>query len=100
MSCSPLALTLLAAAVVGGNTGTDGGGRPLSLRQAIEGAVKGNVDLRREGVALRTTEANIVAALGLFDVVLESDGTYTRRVTPPAGTNINFANTDSLVFDL
>jgi outer membrane protein len=54
----------------------------LSLREAIARAVRGNVDLRREGLAVRTSEANIVAALGQFDFVLGADGSFARRVSP------------------
>jgi outer membrane protein TolC len=72
----------------------------ISLREAIARAVQGNVDLRREGITLRTTEANITAALGQFDFVLSADGSFTRRNSPPASPtdvqagSINTLNTD------
>jgi outer membrane protein TolC len=76
---------------------------PLSLRDAIARALKGNVDLRREGITLRTTEAGIVTALGQFDVVLGADGSVSRRVAPPVLSTdiqsgpVNTFNTDLLL---
>jgi outer membrane protein TolC len=55
----------------------------LTLMQAIERAATGNVELRRERIAVLTTEANILAAQGLFDFRLTGDLTFQRRTTPP-----------------
>jgi outer membrane protein TolC len=56
---------------------------PLSLRETIGRAAAGNVQLLKQNVALRTSQGNVVAALGQFDFVLAGDGTFSRNVTPP-----------------
>jgi outer membrane protein TolC len=61
--------------------------QPLTLRQALEHAVAGNVDLRRQNVALRAAEANTMAALGFFDVVVSGDASLTHNVVPPVRLN-------------
>src|SRR5438105_11819035 len=55
----------------------------LSLRDALERAVAGNLTLLKQKVALRTSEGNVVSALGTFDFVLAADGTFTHNVNPP-----------------
>jgi len=55
----------------------------VTLHDAVARAAKQNVDLRREGITLRTTEAAIVTAEGQFDFILGANGTFTRRNTPP-----------------
>jgi outer membrane protein len=73
----------------------------LTLRDAIARAARGNVDLRRQNVVLRTSEGNLVAALGQFDFVLAGDGTFSRRVSPAFGTGDLFGGaTSSYLFDL
>jgi outer membrane protein TolC len=73
----------------------------LSLRDAITRAVRGNVDLRREGITLRITEANITAALGQFDFVLGADGTFQRSFNPPvAPTDVVAGFTKKVTTDL
>jgi outer membrane protein len=57
----------------------------LSLRQALERVAAGNVDLRRQNIALRTSAANVVASEGAFDFVLGADGSVARRVSPQIG---------------
>jgi outer membrane protein TolC len=96
----PIAITFLAVPALGADAPTVPG-EPITLRQAIERAAHGNVDLRREGITLRTTDANIVAALGQFDFVLSADGTFTRRVTPAlTAAAITNGPTDIYNFDL
>jgi outer membrane protein len=56
---------------------------PLTLLQALQRAVAGNVDLRKERVAMEIADANLVAAQGAFDFVLGSDLTFRRTTTPP-----------------
>jgi outer membrane protein TolC len=73
----------------------------LSLSDAIARAVEGNVDLRRQNVALRTARANTLAALGKFDLVLAADATLARTVNPPLrAADQSAGSTKSLVFDL
>jgi outer membrane protein TolC len=76
------------------------GGQTLTLRQSVERAVAGNVDLRREGIVLRTTQAGITTALGNFDFVLSADGTFARKVSPPFGANFNIVAQEGAQFDL
>jgi len=56
--------------------------RPLSLVQAIERAVAGNPDLRRERVAIAKAAANQMAVAGQFDVRLTAQLANERAVTP------------------
>jgi outer membrane protein TolC len=73
----------------------------LTLKEALARAARGNIDLRRQDVALRTSEANVVAALGKFDFVLAADGTFTRGyVAPVHAGDLAAGSTESLVFDL
>jgi outer membrane protein TolC len=55
----------------------------LTLREALVRAAAGNVDLRKQNVALRVAAANVLAAEGLFDVTLNGDATLTHNVVPP-----------------
>jgi outer membrane protein TolC len=55
----------------------------LTLEQAIGRAVEGNVDLRKQNVALRVAAANVLAAEGLFDVTLSGDASFIHNVVPP-----------------
>jgi outer membrane protein TolC len=59
----------------------------LTLRQALERAAAGNVDLRRQNVALRAAAANTLAAEGLFDVLIAGDASLTHNVVPPLRLN-------------
>jgi outer membrane protein TolC len=93
LSSIPIATMFFAAAIAAAppvaaaaNVAPAPAPEPLSLRDAIARAVKGNVDLRREGITLRTTEAGIVTALGQFDFVLSGDGSFTRRISPTITT--------------
>jgi outer membrane protein TolC len=70
--------------------------RPLSLGQAIERAIAGNADLRRERVAVAKAAANLTSAEGRFDLLLESSFTTKREDTPalpscPASTCMDLA---------
>src|SRR5262245_50249855 len=60
----------------------EAGPQSLTLREALRRAVAGNVDLRKQNVALRASAANVVAAEGQFDVVVGADASFTRRVSP------------------
>lgn len=54
----------------------------ISLSQALERAVAGNLDLRRERVSIDIADARLLAAQGQFDVVLNGLVSFTRRPTP------------------
>lgn len=71
----------------------------LTLRRAIELAAQGNVDLKRQNVALRTAAGNLLAAEGQFDVVVGADGSFTRRVNPIPG-GVFGGNTDTWLGDV
>jgi outer membrane protein TolC len=74
---------------------------PLALREAIARAAAGNIQLLKQNVALRTSEGNVVGALGQFDFNLTGDGTFSRNVNPPLGPNDQSAGANKvLVFDL
>lgn len=73
----------------------------LTLRDALGRAIAGNVDLRKQNVALRIAAANTLAAEGQFDVVIGGDALYTHSVLPRLRMNDqNAGATKSLVFDL
>jgi len=55
----------------------------LALRDAIASAAAGNIQLLKQNIALHTSEGNVVAALGQFDLVLAADATFSRTVNPP-----------------
>jgi outer membrane protein TolC len=57
-------------------------GRPLSLMQAIERAMDGNPDLRRERVAVSRAAAKQIAVAGQFDVRLNARLASERLVVP------------------
>jgi outer membrane protein len=57
---------------------------PLSLKQAVERAVAGNPDLRRERVALASARAAEMSAAGNFDVRLDAAFGIGRELAPPA----------------
>jgi outer membrane protein TolC len=99
------ALLSFALAGPSASRAADGAGAPrppaVTLHDAIARAVSGNVDLRRAGITLRTTEAGIVSALGQFDFVLSADATFTRRNTPPASaTDLQSGRLDTFNSDL
>jgi outer membrane protein len=97
-------LTVLAAAagifVAGAAAAVDGAPAALTLRQAIERAAGGNIQLRRQNIALRTSAANVLAAEGQFDFVLAADGSYGRRVNLQLRPDTPSAFTDTWLFDL
>jgi len=81
--------------------------RPLSLAQAIERALGGNADLRRERVAVAKAAANLTAAEGQFDVRLESNVWVKRQTTPalaecaaPACIDLAAGTTTAVAFGL
>jgi hypothetical protein len=72
----------------------------LTLRDALERVAVGNVDLRRQNIALRASAANVVASEGAFDFVLGADGTLARRVSPQIGPTQPLTLINSELFDL
>jgi outer membrane protein TolC len=74
---------------------------PLALREAIARAAAGNTQLLKQNIALRTSQGNLVAALGQYDLVLAGDATFSRNVNPPLAPNDPQAGSNkSAVFDL
>jgi len=57
--------------------------KPLSVTQAIERAVAGNADLRRERVAVAQAAAREMTAEGQFDVLIDAALDTRREMTPP-----------------
>jgi outer membrane protein len=73
----------------------------LTLRDAIARTAAGNLQLLKQNVALRTSEGNVVSALGLFDFTLGADGTISRNVNPPLAVSDPQAGSNTIgVFDL
>jgi len=56
---------------------------PLSLMQALQRAVAGNVDLRRDRVTIEIADANLMAARGQFDFLLTGALSFQRTTQPP-----------------
>jgi outer membrane protein TolC len=56
----------------------------LSLKQAVERAVGGNPDLRRERVAIAQARAAELSAAGNFDVRLDGAFGISRQLAPPS----------------
>jgi outer membrane protein len=54
----------------------------LSLNKAIERAVAGNPDLRRERITIESSDARLESARGFFDVNLTADVNYSSRKQP------------------
>jgi outer membrane protein TolC len=77
------AATLAAVPVATRGARAQSAPQTLTLRQALERAVAGNVDLRRQNVALRASAATVLAAEGQFDVVIGGDATLSHNVVPP-----------------
>lgn len=80
-------LALLGLIVLGASPARAEEGRPLSLMQAIERAMDGNPDLRRERVAVAKAAANEMAVAGQFDVRLNARLASERQVIPPIYTD-------------
>jgi len=55
---------------------------PLGLRDAIARSLKDNRDLAREAINVAVADADIVAAEGKFDFVLDADIAYSRSIFP------------------
>jgi outer membrane protein len=56
---------------------------PLSLMQALQKAIGGNVQLMKERVNIETADANITAARGQFDLQLAAGLNFQRATQPP-----------------
>jgi outer membrane protein len=94
-----LAAPLLAAAAAG--SAATAAERPLSLRQAIDRALAGNADLRRERIAIEVSDAQLYVAAGAFDFRLTSDLTFSRQTTPPlTAEDLQGGFTNELSLDL
>lgn len=77
-------MTLVGVVLASWTASAQGGDerKMLSLMQAVERALAGNADLRRERVAVAATVARQMAAAGQFDVLLESGLGIRREVAP------------------
>ncbi|HEY0708818.1 MAG TPA: hypothetical protein VGG33_18565, partial [Polyangia bacterium] len=72
----------------------------LSLKQALEQAVQGNVDLRRERIAIEVVDAQLESARGFFDVNVTTNGTFSRTRRPSLGAqDIQAGSTDRSQLD-
>lgn len=74
---------------------------PLSLQQAIEQAVRGNPDLRRQRILVETEDAQILQARGAFDFRLTADASRSRSTTPPlTSEDLQGGFTNTTTYDL
>ncbi len=74
---------------------------PITLMQAIERAVAGNVDLRRERVTIEIADARLLAASGRFDFLVDADLNFRRTTQPPlTAEDIASGFTNTLGLDL
>ncbi|MCG8555964.1 MAG: TolC family protein [Proteobacteria bacterium] len=102
----PLAIGMLLAALGCCSTAaqaTNGEPQPLGLQRAIQYALAGNVQLKRERVRFVVAQANTYAARGLFDFVLSVNADYAQRRTPPAvrgGLNAGLRTSQDLSLSL
>jgi outer membrane protein TolC len=56
---------------------------PIGLREAIDRAAAGNIQLLKQNVAIRSAAGSYLSALGQFDVTLAGDASFSRSVNPP-----------------
>jgi len=74
---------------------------PLGLVQALERAVAGNIDLRRDRVSIELADANLLAARGQFDFLLTGALNFQRSTQPPlTAQDIASGYTNDLGFDI
>lgn len=83
MRSFPIVLACLGILLAGDRARSETAPESLTLRQAIGRAIEGNIDLRKQNVALRVAAANVLAAEGLFDVTLSGDASFIHNVVPP-----------------
>jgi outer membrane protein len=81
-TCATLALTAVALIPQPAHAA----GEPLTLNRAIERAVAGNPDLRRERVNIETAAGRLESARGFFDLNLTSDFIASSKKTPSLTT--------------
>ena len=100
---TPLALTLVLAPSVA-SPQTSPPAPPteaLGLMQALERAVAGNIDLRRDRVSIELADANLMAARGQFDFNLTGALNFQRATQPPlTAQDIASGYTNDLGFDI
>ena len=74
---------------------------PLALVQALERAIAGNPDLRRDRLTIELRDAGIQAAQGQFDFRLTSNLTFSRSTTPAiSGSDLQGGFTNNLALNL
>jgi outer membrane protein len=77
------------------------GEEPLTLLQALERAVAGNVDLRKERVNIQIADANVTTARGQFDFLLSSGLNYERTTQPSlSAEDIASGDSSTVTFNL
>src|SRR6188472_1387296 len=76
-------------------------GDQLSLVQALQRAVAGNLDLQRDRVTIELADANLLAARGQFDFNLTGALNFQRSTQPPlTASDIASGYTNDIGFDL
>lgn len=94
-------VALLSSSLAAGASPVQAADQPLSLNDAIGRAVSGNVDLRRERIAVDAADATLEVARGAFDFRLSSDLTFSRRTQPSLTTqDLQGGSTDTWLLDL
>src|SRR5947208_16271052 len=74
---------------------------PITLTQALEKAVAGNVDLRKDRVAIQVADANLLAARGQFDFLITGALNFQRSTQPPLTSQDLFGGfSNDLGFDV
>jgi outer membrane protein TolC len=74
---------------------------PLTLTQALERAIAGNVDLRKERVNILIADANALAARGQFDFLVTAALNFQRSTQPAlTATDISAGFTNDLAFNV
>jgi outer membrane protein TolC len=95
------ALTLLTSSLLGHSSASLAADQPLTLRDAIGRAIAGNVDLRRERIAVDAADAQLEVARGTFDFRLSSDLMFSRQTRPSLTTqDLQGGATDTWSLDL
>lgn len=70
---------------------------PLSLTEVLKVAVETNIDLANNAIDIAINEANIMAAVGAYDVFLTAGLSAQKQETPQRGSQLTF-NTGSRQF--
>lgn len=63
----------------------------LQLSEVLQLALRDNIDLRSNAIDVEITEANVLTALGAYDVILTAGVTASASKTPQRGSQITLA---------